>query len=540
MARHAARDRRRLNRSLRKRGESDMVSIRSCVAIVLGALSLSLASCSCFGDKCIPAKPGSALAVQAPPKGAPPQEAFTVLPDPTVGIIMSELKEMLGQLSTLAETVSGETKSVIQQAQASASQLLAEIDHTLGKRQDRLVKDLTQAEQRMLADAELLIETSKRAANEIQAGAFQNARETLYETDIIAYNALRDLPCGDKEPRLVYAKPFQFRVWKGSELTVDPEAGDPDAGKPANVRKEAYVTVRGNYLAYRAPTVRVRIGSGQYHDAQIQTPNHNGFVVIVGPEAMAELEQIQRPTPLEVQATLHRCPEGKGGTVQPRGVSVTVLPPLTYDIATIIRPQADLPAFGDQAFAYSEMGSDRCDDRKPIDQTYSVGPEPEVVDWVMSIRSLGGNSGINRVDRSGPHSVRVQATLQGKGRRCVLGFCECRGRGWVDYGLRVAYKTYQTGDLLPSTLAREVTSTKLTYLFPYPHAFPPDMRNLACRYYTRVIVSEGESKAEVELSEIKKNANTPFGMVQSDWDPSTCKVTVTVPMPLVAMLERSK
>jgi hypothetical protein len=55
-----------------------------------------------------------------------------------------------------------------------------------------------------------------------------------------------------------------------------------------------------------------------------------------------------------------------------------------------------------------------------------------------------------------------------------------------------------------------------------------------------VIVSEGESKAEVELSEIKKNANTPFGMVQSDWDPSTCKVTVTVPMPLVAMLERSK
>lgn len=453
------------------------------------------------------------------------------MPDPTVGLIMAELKEIIGQLSTLAETVSGETKSVIQQAQASSSQLLAEIDHTLGKRQDRLVSDLNEAERRMVNDAKLLIENSKRAAAQVQAGAFQNARETLYESDILAYNALHDIPCADKTPRLVYAKPSQFRVWKNTDLAVDPEAG---SGKPGP-RKEAYVAVRGNYLAYGTPTVTARVGSGPARPAQIQSLNHNGFVAIVRPETMDELEAIQRPTPLEIHAAVPRCPSAKGDPVT-SGVNVTVLPPLTYDVATIIRPRGELPVFGARTFAYSQMGSDRCDDRKPIDETYSVGPPSQVTDWRIHVNSLGGNSQINRVDRAGPYSVRVQATLQGKGRRCFMGVCDCRGRGWVNYGLSVNYKDYKAGDLLASTLAREVSQSKFSYFFPYPHQFPPDMQNLMCRYYTRVRISEGEQNAEVELTETVPTVNTPYGAINSVHDRATCAVTVELPQPLVSKI----
>ena len=473
------------------------------------------------------------------PWGAPtgaPQQARQAMPDPTVGLIMAELKEIIGQLSTLAETVSGETKSVIQQAQASSSQLLAEIDHTLGKRQDRLVSDLNEAERRMVNDAKLLIENTKRAAAQVQAGAFQNARETLHESDIVAYNALHDIPCADKAPRLVYAKPSQFRVWKNSALAVDPEAGKPNDGSGTPLpRREAYISVRGNYLAYGTPTVTARVGSGEHRPAQIQSLNHNGFVAIVGPETMADLEAIQRPTPLEIRASVPRCPKAKGGPVE-TGVNVTVLPPLTYDVATIIRPRADLPVFGSQTFAYSQMGSDRCDDRKPIDETYSVGPPALVTDWRIHVNSLGGNSQINRVDRAGPNSVRVQATLQGKGRRCFMGVCDCRGRGWVNYGLLVNYKDYKAADLLASTLAREVAQNKFSYFFPYPHQFPPDMRNLACRYYSRVRISEGEQSAEVELTETIPSVNTPYGMVNSVFDRATCGVTVELPQPLLSKL----
>lgn len=501
--------------------------------MLLAAATLFAGGCTCT-DKCTP--PRGMQAAVAPSRDSAASLDVTTsqiplpIPSPataTVGAVMSGLKDVIGELSHLAETVGGEAKSAIQQAQQSASQLVSELDHKFGERQAKLVRDLDAAERRTLEDAIHVIEHSRRAAEQIAEGAFQNARETLYETDIVAYNAIHDLPCGKKAPRLVYGKPLQFRIWKDSNLAVDPSAGN-GTFNPAE-RKEAYITVRGNYLAFGQPAVTVRVGSGASHSAQITGLNHNGFVAIVPPAAMEELEQIPRPTPLEVKASIPSCPKAGGGPVESQAVPITVLPSLTYDVAATIRPWAELPTFGSTNTGFSE--STGCDDR-PIDktQTFSVGPPALVVGWALSLRSLNGNSSVSPPQRSGDYSVKVPARLAGKGK---TWYGECKGRGWIDYTLRIDWKTYAATALLASTQTRRISSTQTDYLFDYPHQFPADYRDLQCKYYVRVKIDEGEQTvSDVELNEINPNATTPFGPIATRTDIQTCKVTVTVPAAL--------
>jgi len=502
------------------------------LGVVLASTTLLLGGCFGFcNDKCVAPRAPVTKALGAPVSGHAKVEAAAMV-DPTAGIIMAELKDMIGQLSTLAETVSGEVKAATQQVQASASQVLAEMDHTFARRQDALMSDMTEQERRLAEDARVLIALGKKASLEIQDAAFENARETLYESDIVAYNALRDIPCQDKAPRLVFAKPRQFRIWPAENLVADPTATAPDGG---GSRSEAYVEVRGNYMAFAEPQVAVRVGSGEARPARVVGSNANGFTVVVAGESLDELQGIPRPTPLTVETVLQRCPHARDKQPVKTAASVTVLPPLTYEVAVTIAPRAELPAFGSSNHSFSEMGSNRCDDRKSVTQTFSVGPPAEVLDWNLTVRSLGGNSHIQRVDRAGPYSVKVDAILAGKGRDCFLGICNCKGRGWVDYNLKVSYQTFSAVELQTST--QTAAQQKPNHIFRYPVPLPAGRRSLTCKYFARVAVSEGEQKTDVELSDVTPGADTPAGRITSTVDPATCNVSVQLPPALVAKLQ---
>src|SRR5690606_6442633 len=71
----------------------------------------------------------------------------------TIGVVLAEIKELVGQLGSLVSQVGGEMKSVVLTAQGSASQLIAELDATFAGRYDTLIRDLTDQEARLVEDS---------------------------------------------------------------------------------------------------------------------------------------------------------------------------------------------------------------------------------------------------------------------------------------------------------------------------------------------------------------------------------------------------
>jgi hypothetical protein len=190
-------------------------------------LSFPLSSCGCTGGVCkiTPHPPAETVAqTEAETRVAPTILEF----DPaslTVGIVMAELKELVGSLSSLIQQTSGEFQAVILQAQQSTSQLLGEMDYLFAERQADTFEQLNETERRMAEDALALLAEIRRSVELAELGAMEVAKTSLHESDILAYDAFYNLPCRDKLPRFVYPTIGQFRVWRDDEKPTGPEVG---------------------------------------------------------------------------------------------------------------------------------------------------------------------------------------------------------------------------------------------------------------------------------------------------------------------------
>lgn len=454
---------------------------------------------------------------------------------PTAVLVMQELNAMLTELSAMIDQAGGEVKSIIQQTQTTASQLLAEMDYTLGERAERTIDQLEGAEKRMVEDAQALTAQMKRSADLINAGLLESAKESLWESDILAYNALYSLPCRDKIPRLVYAKPRKMRIW------ADP--GEPGGQEFADrgASQELAIPVRGNFLKIvneRPPVVTARVGTdGAPRPAAVGAINQNGFTVGLGDETVQELQSIRRPTRLYIDASMMKClAEDDEYSEERSGVDVEVLPPLTYSVATSITPVVMVPSAGTKTMSFFERGSNKCNDNYRADRLWSVGPPATVTDWRISVTSANGGSHVIRTSRSGPYTVSVEARVRGAGRDCFAGFCNCKGRGWLGYTLAIDYETMVETPLRQMDFAS--TAVQPAYVFSYPLTeFPARHEKKACRYYSRIAINEGDQQTIVELTDTNPVVDTSYGPISSRVS-SECQVTIDMPPQAVANIRR--
>ena len=493
--------------------------LASGLATISAAILLS--ACGSLGSICSDAckpEPWTSKEVHAPRilSLTESPQARLALPDLgslSAGFLVGELRALVSDIGTVISNTSGEVNRLLQQTQQTASQLLAEMDQAYKDRLDQTFDQVNATEKRVFADAKALIEQSRRALLEVEKGAADAAKVALYEANITGYDAVRNLPCQDRSPRLVYADPQRVRVWADSTLPAE------SVERSGSGRTLAF-RLRGNYLAFGSPVVKANGVEARL----LGSPNPNELLVAIPDSEVARLQKLTETEPLVLEATIPRCPNALDKAPVVQSVSATILPPLRYLVTARISPRAELPTYFNQPYSFYDTSND-CRIDADRTRTYSVGPTPRPVDWTLSITSSNCGSFAAGPSKSGAYSVVVPAKLKGCGRDCFLGICNCKGRGWLGYTLNVRAKDYLTSALPESTKTSQ--RVQASYVFTYDHEIPSDRQKLSCDYYVRVAIQDGSNRRVVELA--GSNAPTTVEGIRADVDPNTCRVTVEVP-----------
>ena len=146
----------------------------------------------------------------------------------TVGIILGQINVLLDDLATSARDLTQEMRAIVGDVEGSTSQLISEIDDTLGNRLDDTLDQLNESERRLMTDAQSTIFALERSIQAIREGSDESIKTSLWEASIVAWDAEHSLPCIERVPRLVYATPSSFRIWPDYSKPGDPSYSDPE------------------------------------------------------------------------------------------------------------------------------------------------------------------------------------------------------------------------------------------------------------------------------------------------------------------------
>lgn len=485
--------------------------------LAVAAVATLSAACSCL-ETC--RAPGSSTAghalVQAvahPNRAlahALPRTLVSVSVDPStllVGQIISGIQQIITQLSDLVDTTSGDLKSVIVQMQQSAQQLEADLSQRFQNDLSAVVHDLSTENQHIALEAANAMNSMQAAIAQVSAAADATALQAMQDADITAYDALYDIPCRQQVPRAVYATPSTVRIW-----------ADPGApGEGANKQNISF-TIRGNYMdSYGAPAVSVE---GQ--QAVVAGHNPNEVDIDLSGATITSLLNLQQSELLVLKTQLTGC---QGNTIE-SDVSVTIEPPIKYQITGRIAPTVDIPYSGKKSYPFYQMGS--CTSNYSVPGSYPADPGTNVTDCSVSITTANCGSGVNSVVPAG-NVCAVQAQIIGCGQDCFLGICNCKGRGWLGYNLSLSYDGMQMQPLPVYEIPPVTNGNQLSYVFPYQPGLPPnrDTTQTTCDYYLRIVQQQGGSSQIVELTNYTP---TPAGYLV-DFNTDDCSISLTIPPP---------
>jgi len=491
-------------------------------AAIAAAFAVMLNSgCACSRSKqcVVPGPRADNVKAASPPSAAPDAQvtvnSLSVGSALTVGLVIDQVRTLLADVATIISNTAGEIKSILENLQKNMSQVLSELDHNFKNRTDQLFDRLDEQEKKIIRDAVYMIERTQDAMSALAVQADATAQRALYEASVAAYDAEFNLPCRDRVPRLVFSDPWRLRIWADAGMPGENPTGTGD-------NRKLQLRVRGNYLTYGPATVTV---SGEQADAQVLNPNE--MLVTVPAPVVAKLQQNAGPETVIIDASLSQCTGKKKVKIVKSAASLTVLPPLRYSIAARIQPRASLPSIKHDNFSFDD-GSNDCSANYHRAMNFSVGPPARVADWSVAVHSANCGSGVVSTSRSGDYSVFVDSHIQGCGRDCFLGICNCKGRGWLVYTLGVNSKIYQWKDLPVSEQTRQAQGSSQE-VFNYLHPLPVDRDDLQCRFYVRAAVDDG-SGAGVKIYELTED-KAAEGPVAVFWPRDCARLTVTISAP---------
>ena len=218
----------------------------------------------------------------------------------TVGIILGQINVLLDDLATSARDLTQEMRAIVGDVEGSTSQLISEIDDTLGNRLDDTLDQLNESERRLMTDAQSTIFALERSIQAIREGSDESIKTSLWEASIVAWDAEHSLPCIERVPRLVYATPSSFRIWPDYSKPGDPSYSDPED------RRKLIVKLRGNFLNFAPPLVAVDGNSATVRDF-----NHNEIIVELPESVVERARESKFAQPVSLEVTVGQCKEKK-------------------------------------------------------------------------------------------------------------------------------------------------------------------------------------------------------------------------------------
>lgn len=337
----------------------------------------------------------------------------------TIGAIRQGLNEALTGVQQATLTAGGEVRASGNSLQGNIQNVLADLDAKFANRFDVTYTKLSGAELQFMSDARELIFRSRDAAKALVSQTGDEARRTIGEADIAAYNTSYSLPCRTQIPRVVYWLPTS-QIARGEEAVVE---------------------IHGNFLNYGNP-VKVLVDGAP---AARFTRNDRVISVTIPRDVIQKIvekssisilvngleERVLEPRMLSV---LFGCSENLK-PVQDTSVTVAFVPRVSYQIKGEIwatyKEWADTFVFQSGNL---NQHDDNCDANREIGFNVCVpdAANMRVVGGTGSVQSKSGNSSWGPPALSGTTCINFPAHLGGGGYNWVLGVKNCQSSAWLN------------------------------------------------------------------------------------------------------------
>lgn len=373
----------------------------------------------------------------------------------TVGMVRQALLDSIQSLDSAMQGAAQSTKAIGNSLEANARGVVADIDRRLGDRLDQTFDRLDDSEKRFMEDAQALVGQVDTAAHSLVTDTEGSARRVLGDADILAYNTLYSLPCRDQVPRVVYTTPEV--VYEGYTL---PE-----------------VVVHGNFLDLGAePKVEVdgqaaRVVARAANQVRVALPAKVANGVASGHSVGVRFRGTSR---LRSCYLFGLIPWTREHADRDLAASVLLQPKTTVKVAATLVPVVSQRETASWAFGDNRGTGDNCDEHFDAAMTYCI-PEgwggrlvPGAEHSAPGVASKNCDSDIEGVDVVGDRCVRVRAHVGGCGYDQLLFVRNCRGRGWLNYGITLNGERFVPVDGSPfqKDLAAEVP-VKTNVTIPY-------------------------------------------------------------------------
>jgi hypothetical protein len=345
----------------------------------------------------------------------------------TVLAVKSALEGAIEEFRKAMNEATHDLQSLGNSLQSNAQNVVLDIDRTLTSKINLTFDRLDATELRLVEDAQALTAQVNAAARQVIAKAGEEARNTIVEADITAYNASYSLPCRDSKPRALASFPARL----------------------ISARPPLLVTIKGNFL--RQGTLSASINavpavilerldrqvSVQIPPAVLSKAVGEDVVLTV---KLAGFEEVERSLWLWGLLGCHETRTTVADAQAPLGLTI-LEPPVTYRVSGTTRiTYTNYRDVVEPAQPFENTGSDKCDDSYRVDQQWCISGPGTLSQTAVSVTSANCHSGYEGYVPSGDRCALVRGKVGGCGAvRAPVGntWISCKGRGWLKYNIQL-------------------------------------------------------------------------------------------------------
>ncbi|QGY33219.1 hypothetical protein [Pantoea cypripedii] len=390
----------------------------------------------------------------------------------TAFMVSKMLQDALQGLQDSIETAGGEVKGAGNSLQKNAQNVLVDINRVLGSNMNTAFDRLDATQRKLLTDAQKLTLLIEKSTKEVASHSFNEARLSIGDADILAYNVTYSLPCRDQVPRIVYWTPQKI-IFNGDEVLV---------------------TVRGNFLNNDSE-IRVKLDNV---DVPIMARTDNEMSFVIPGNAIKTVQTLQ--TVSFTISGLKKRIRRDGILNALLGCKVSVEPAQPQQIAVVVRPATIFTldatitasesiwsptyvAYITQPKFYRETGSGGNSD---VSEQYCLKSDEIVDRYELTATNKGGRSSVGPAVLSGDRCVFVPARVVGNGKD---GLGISKGGGNIGYILTIYGKRLMVSKLAEKDFHQVANSSNNIVTFSYPYDF--DKGNVSWKYTVRILSSQG-------------------------------------------------
>ena len=367
-----------------------------------------------------------------------------LLGDISVSNVRAALIQALEKLQESTRTAGDEARKTGDSLEKNGKNIVKEIDERFGNRADILIRRLDDSERKFIQDVGKTIVLTNQASQDLVLKTGEQARLTLFEADILAYNTSYSLPCRPKVPRLVYVADTPIIV--GNQLPAVRLKGNfLDQGKlyeaKINGISSKVVARAANELTLEIPdSVLDSVSAPQLVQVSIKTQQTTYIPLICIPRVTDVPSPIQTAVELQPQKTV-----SVDATIG--GNYIVRKPPETKT------ENAEFPQEREHVI------DENCAINETRRREYLV-PQGWTIQDVRFNGPFSANGGSHKegIDIY-PDKVVVRVRLKGKGYRTIrepftgaILYRDCNGRGWLDFSITMIGTKSTTQTFDPQTI----------------------------------------------------------------------------------------